>query len=60
VLINQALTDQLRSAGLVYLDQHHRAAGFDAAMQRLLGRPSRRLSARDAPPRSIGLAHPAR
>ncbi|MDH3729215.1 MAG: glycosyltransferase family 4 protein [Myxococcales bacterium] len=60
VLIDKALADQLRSAGLDYLDRHHRAARFDAAMQRLLGRPSRRLSARDAPPRSIGLAHPAR
>jgi len=63
VLVDHALAHRLRSAGFAYLDQHHSATRFDAAMHRLLGADRgivRRSSSRDAPLRSGGQAHPAR
>ncbi len=38
VLVDRALADRLQSSGLTYLDHHHSAEKFDAAMQRLLNR----------------------
>ncbi|MCZ6806596.1 MAG: glycosyltransferase family 4 protein [Deltaproteobacteria bacterium] len=60
LLADHSLVDRLRSAALAYLDQHHSAAAFDAAMERLLGGPSRASRVRDALLRSGGEAHPAR
>ena len=60
LLADHTLADRLRSAALAYLALHHSIAAFDAAMQRLLGKPSRRSHARDARLRSGGQAHPAR
>ena len=37
LLADHTLADRLRSAAFAYLDQHHSAAAFDAAMERLLG-----------------------
>jgi len=66
VLTDQTLADRLQSAALTYLDHHHSAEAFDAAMQRLLNgtgevpRPTSGSSARDAPLRSGAGAHLAR
>lgn len=60
VLVDPEFADRLQSAGLSYLAQHHSAARFDAAMQRLLSGAPTRSRAHDAPLRPSGQAHLAR